>query len=92
MAIRAFNQLRAQTAKHFAPNSREYRCLKFGWKQSFKASEQLSSRRYYDVHLHEWIPPLEKVHFGLQTDDCLQKAYDVMQTITHALPTVIKNT
>ena len=85
MATRAFNQLRAQTAKQFATNSREYRCLKFGWKQYLKASEQLSSRRYYDVHLHEWISPLEKVHRGLQADDCLQETYDVMQTITHAL-------
>lgn len=87
MATRAFNQLRAQTTKQFATNFREYRYLKFGWKQYLKASEQLSSHRYYDVHLHEWISPLEKVHLGLQADDRLQETYDVMQTITHALRT-----
>ena len=85
MVNRAFNQLRAQITKDFDPHSQAYKYLKFGWKQYLIASDQLSTHNYYDVHLQQWMSPVEHVNNGLQLNEQLSNTYDVMQEINHAL-------
>ncbi|WP_411970992.1 hypothetical protein, partial [Ligilactobacillus hohenheimensis] len=43
------------------------------------------THNYYDVHLQQWMSPVEHVNNGLQLNEQLSNTYDVMQEINHAL-------